>query len=116
MRQTTSYPDVHPLERQPGTATPRNDPAMMEIRNCTKHYPQGRRMVRALNGVNLRIDTGEFVSIMGPSGSGKSTLMHLLGALDVPSSGDVFFQDRSLGAMSDAELAQLRRTRIGFIF
>jgi len=89
---------------------------MMEIRNCTKHYPQGRRMVRALNGVNLRIETGEFVSIMGPSGSGKSTLMHLLGALDVPTSGEVFFQDRSLGTMSDAELAQLRRTRIGFIF
>jgi putative ABC transport system ATP-binding protein len=89
---------------------------MMELRNCTKQYPQGRRMVQALNGVNLTISTGEFVSIMGPSGSGKSTLMHLLGALDTPTSGDVFFQDRSLGSMSDAELANLRRTRIGFIF
>ena len=89
---------------------------MMELRNCTKHYPQGRRMVQALNGVNVTIPTGEFVSIMGPSGSGKSTLMHLLGALDTPTTGEVFFHDRSLGKMTDAELAQLRRTRIGFIF
>src|SRR5688572_3655498 len=89
---------------------------MMETRQVTKHYPQGRRIVRALNGVDMKIESGEFVSIMGPSGSGKSTLMHLLGALDSPSSGEVFFQDRPLHKMADKELAALRRSRIGFIF
>ena len=90
--------------------------AMMELRQVTKHYPQGRRIVRALQGVSLRIDAGEFVSIMGPSGSGKSTLMHLLGALDTPTSGEVYFQNKPLHAMPDGELAMLRRQRIGFIF
>src|SRR5438309_259796 len=89
---------------------------MMELRDVTKHYPQGRRLVQALRGVSLRIEAGEFVSIMGPSGSGKSTLMHLLGALDTPTSGEVFFQGRALHALSDRELSQLRRTRIGFVF
>src|SRR4051812_44165520 len=89
---------------------------MMELRDVTKHYPQGRRIVRALNGVSMSIEAGEFVSIMGPSGSGKSTLMHLLGALDTPTSGQVFFDGRPLHAMSDKELSFLRRNRIGFIF
>src|ERR1700722_1606100 len=90
--------------------------AMMEARDVTKHYPQGRRIVKALQGVSLRIEAGEFTSIMGPSGSGKSTLMHLLGALDTPSSGEVYFQERPLHKMSDRELSALRRTRIGFVF
>src|SRR5882672_4408996 len=89
---------------------------MMEARDVTKHYPQGSRIVKALQGVSLRIDAGEFISIMGPSGSGKSTLMHLLGALDTPTTGEVYFQDRALHAMSDRELAALRRQRIGFVF
>jgi len=89
---------------------------MMECRDVTKDYPQGRRIVRALRGVSLRIESGEFVSIMGPSGSGKSTLMHLLGALDTPSAGEVFFQGRALHSMSDRELSFLRRARIGFVF
>jgi putative ABC transport system ATP-binding protein len=89
---------------------------MMELRQVTKHYPQGRRIVRALQGVSLRIDAGEFVSIMGPSGSGKSTLMHLLGALDTPTSGEVHFRGRALNTLADRELALLRRQRIGFIF
>jgi putative ABC transport system ATP-binding protein len=89
---------------------------MMELRAVTKDYLQGRRVVRAVRGVSLRIESGEFVSIMGPSGSGKSTLMHLLGALDTPTSGEVFFQDRGLHSLTDKELALLRRTKIGFIF
>jgi putative ABC transport system ATP-binding protein len=89
---------------------------MMEAREVTKHYPQGSRLVKALQGVTLRIDAGEFVSIMGPSGSGKSTLMHLLGALDTPTSGEVYFQGKPLHALSDRELASLRRQRIGFVF
>ena len=89
---------------------------MMEAKEVTKHYPQGSRIVKALQGVSLRIDAGEFISIMGPSGSGKSTLMHLLGALDTPTSGEVFFQGRPLHAMNDRELSALRRNRIGFVF
>ncbi len=77
---------------------------------------QGKRKVQALRGVSLTIASGEFVSIMGPSGSGKSTLMHLLGALDKPSSGSVLFRGRDLQAMSDGELAALRRTKTGFVF
>ena len=89
---------------------------MMEAKDVTKHYPQGSRIVKALQGVSLRIDAGEFISIMGPSGSGKSTLMHLLGALDTPTTGEVYFQGRALHSMSDRELSALRRTRIGFVF
>src|SRR6266851_2237675 len=89
---------------------------MMELQNVTKTYQQGRRQVHALRGVNLRIAAGEFVSIMGPSGSGKSTLMHLLGALDTPTSGHALFQGQDLQTLSDRERALLRRRHIGFIF
>lgn len=89
---------------------------MMELRDVTKHYLQGRRAVYALRGASMRVEAGEFVSIMGPSGSGKSTLMHLLGALDTPTSGEVFFQERPLHAMPDRELSLLRRNRLGFVF
>jgi putative ABC transport system ATP-binding protein len=89
---------------------------MMEAKDVTKYYPQGRRIVKALQGVSLRIESGEFTSIMGPSGSGKSTLMHLLGALDTPTGGEVYFQERALHLMSDRELSALRRNRIGFVF
>jgi len=73
-------------------------------------------MVQALRGVSLKISAGEFVSIVGPSGSGKSTLLHLLGALDVPTSGRVWFDGRDLQTLSDTERSLLRRNRIGFIF
>lgn len=89
---------------------------MMELQEVAKSYPQGRRVVHALRGVSLKILAGEFVSIVGPSGSGKSTLMHLLGALDIPTSGRVSFDGRDLQAMSDRERSLLRRNRIGFIF
>jgi putative ABC transport system ATP-binding protein len=89
---------------------------MMELVEVTKVYQQGRRTVHAVRGVNLKVARGEFVSIMGPSGSGKSTLMHLLGALDTPSTGRALFLDRDLAALSDRERSLLRRTRIGFIF
>jgi len=87
-----------------------------ELVHVTKLYDQGRRSVQAVRGVSLRIARGEFVSIMGPSGSGKSTLMHLLGALDTPTSGQALFDGKDLGRMSDRERSLLRRTRIGFIF
>src|ERR1700676_2259837 len=85
---------------------------MMDLVNVTKAYTQGRRVVQAVRGVDLHINTGEFVSIMGPSGSGKSTLLHLLGALDTPSTGHVIFQGLNLQTMSDRQRSLLRRTRI----
>jgi len=89
---------------------------MMELQEVTKVYVQGRRTVQAVRGVSLRIEAGEYVAIMGPSGSGKSTLMHLLGALDTPTTGKALFDGRDLNAMSDRERSLLRRTRIGFVF
>ena len=89
---------------------------MMELIDVTKHYQQGRRLVQAVRGVSLRVEAGEFVSIMGPSGSGKSTLMHLMGALDTPTTGQALFDGKDLNALSDRERSRLRRTRIGFVF
>ena len=89
---------------------------MMELQDVTKIYQQGRRTVQAVRGVSLRIDAGEYVAIMGPSGSGKSTLMHLLGALDTPTSGKAFFHGQDLQRMSDRQRSHLRRNRIGFVF
>jgi putative ABC transport system ATP-binding protein len=89
---------------------------MMELERVTKVYQQGRRTVHAVRGVSLRIEAGEFVSIMGPSGSGKSTLMHLLGALDTPTTGRAFFDGQDLRELSDRQRSLLRRNRIGFVF
>jgi putative ABC transport system ATP-binding protein len=89
---------------------------MMELDSVTKVYQQGRREVHAVRGVDLRIEAGEFVSIMGPSGSGKSTLLHLLGALDTPTTGRALFRDRDLRSLSDRERSLLRRSTIGFVF
>jgi putative ABC transport system ATP-binding protein len=89
---------------------------MMELVDVTKTYQQGTRTVHAVRGASLAVTAGEFVSIMGPSGSGKSTILHLLGALDTPTSGDVYFQGQNLREMSDRQRSLLRRTRIGFVF
>ncbi|NBO91518.1 MAG: ABC transporter ATP-binding protein [Planctomycetia bacterium] len=89
---------------------------MMDLIAVTKIYQQGSRTVNAVRGVTMRIDPGEFVSIVGPSGSGKSTLMHLLGALDTPSTGKALFLGKDIARMSDRERSMLRRNRIGFIF
>ena len=89
---------------------------MIELLDAVKTYTQGRRVVNAVRGVTLRVNSGEFVSIMGPSGSGKSTLMHLMGALDTPSSGRAVFHGQDLQTMSDRQRSLLRRERIGFVF
>ncbi len=89
---------------------------MMQLINVTKTYRQGSRTVNAVRGASMLIEAGEFVSIMGPSGSGKSTMLHLLGALDTPSTGDVIFQELNLQTLSDRQRSLLRRRRIGFIF
>jgi macrolide transport system ATP-binding/permease protein len=89
---------------------------MLEIRDIEKSYRMGDNLVYALRGVSLTIEDGDFVAIMGPSGSGKSTLMHILGLLDVPSSGSYRVDGRETANLSEDELAVLRREAIGFIF
>jgi len=79
-------------------------------------FQRGPTMVRALDGVDLQIDEGEFVALEGPSGSGKTTLLQLLGALDRPSAGELVFEGRDLPALPDRELAELRLRSFGFVF
>jgi len=87
-----------------------------DLRNVTKSYGAGATRVTAIDGVDLRIERGEFVVVAGPSGSGKSTLLQLLGALDRPSSGSVCFEGADLGRLGDGELTRLRRDTLGFVF
>jgi len=89
---------------------------VIEIQNIVKSYQMGSTRVDALKGVSLRIEDGDFVAIMGPSGSGKSTLMHILGLLDVPTSGSYQLHGQEVSKLSEDELAVLRRDEIGFIF
>ena len=89
---------------------------MFELIDTTKTYYQGRRVVSAVRGVSLSVQGGEFVAIMGPSGSGKSTLMHLMGALDTPTTGRAVFQGEDLQSLTDTARSLLRRNRIGFVF
>lgn len=92
------------------------DQAMLELTDITKQYRVGQQSVRALDGISLRIESGEFTSIIGPSGSGKSTLLHLLGALDTPDSGSIRFQGEEIGGLDDERQSEFRRHRVGFIF
>lgn len=89
---------------------------MIKCKNLTKIYRNGDVETIALNNVSFEIEEGEFVSIIGPSGSGKSTLMHILGALDSPTSGRYFLDGQEVSKLGDDELADLRRNKIGFIF
>jgi putative ABC transport system ATP-binding protein len=89
---------------------------MIEIKNIKKTYINGDNETQALRGVSFEIKDGEFLAIMGPSGSGKSTLMHILGALDTPSSGTYKLDGKDVSKLSDDELADIRRKEIGFVF
>jgi putative ABC transport system ATP-binding protein len=89
--------------------------AVLALEGVVKEHP-GTPPVRAVDGIDLRIDRGELVAVVGPSGSGKSTLLHLLGALDRPTTGTVRVAGRDVGALSDKELSALRAEAIGFVF
>lgn len=89
---------------------------MIEVKNITKIYNSGAEPFTALKNVNFTINDGEFVAIMGPSGSGKSTLMHILGALDTPTEGTYFLDGKDVSQMSDDDLADIRKDKIGFVF
>jgi putative ABC transport system ATP-binding protein len=89
---------------------------MIEVKNVTKVYKIGESEVRALDGIDLKINDGEMVAIMGPSGSGKSTLMAILGCLDVPTTGEYFVDNLEAAKMNDNQLANLRSHKVGFVF
>jgi len=89
---------------------------MVELQNVSKQYVMGETTVRALRGLDLNINSGEFVAIVGPSGSGKSTLMHIIGALDIPDQGRVLLDGRDISEYDENELADLRGNKVGFVF
>lgn len=89
---------------------------LIELKEIYKIYEMGDEEVRANDGISLTIDRGEFVAIVGKSGSGKSTLMNIIGALDVPSSGEYLLGGKDVGSMTDNQLADIRNRMIGFIF
>lgn len=89
---------------------------IIECKNITKIYVNDGNSTVALNGVSFTIQEGEFVAIMGPSGSGKSTLMHIVGALDVPTSGQYFLDGRDMSKLGEDDLANIRMNKIGFVF
>ncbi len=107
---TVSVPDAAAMTAHAG------DGPVIQLDDVAKIYATGSLSVRALNGVSLRIDEGEYVAIMGPSGSGKSTLMHIIGCLDVLSEGTYRLAGEDVSEMDEIDLAQIRNRRIGFVF
>jgi putative ABC transport system ATP-binding protein len=89
---------------------------MINLENIVKSYPMGKRELRVLQGVNLKIEKGEMVAIMGPSGSGKSTLLNLIGLLDRPTSGNYLLEGKEVSRLAGKQLANIRGQKIGFIF
>ncbi len=90
--------------------------AVLKAENLIKIYGKGENQVKALNGVSLSVEKGEFVAVVGTSGSGKSTLLHMLGGLDRPDSGKVYIEDKDIFALKEEELTIFRRRKIGFVF
>lgn len=89
---------------------------ILKTENLKKYYGSGESLVKALDGVSIEIQSGEFVSIVGTSGSGKSTLLNMIGGLDRPGEGSVYISDREITSMKDEELTIFRRRKIGFVF
>ncbi|WP_330442830.1 ABC transporter ATP-binding protein [Flavobacterium sp. C4GT6] len=89
---------------------------IIDIKGITRNFPLGNEVVKVLKGIDLSINKGEYVALMGPSGSGKSTLMNLLGCLDTPTGGTYILNGKDVSKMSDNELAEIRNKEIGFVF
>jgi len=89
---------------------------MIELTNIIKSYPMGKRELKVLQGVNLKVEKGEMVAIMGPSGSGKSTLLNLIGLLDRPTSGKYILDGKEVSRLAGGDQAKVRGQKIGFIF
>ena len=94
----------------------RKNMPLLEIRNLSKIYEQGPNQIAALNDVSLKVEKGEFIAIIGPSGSGKSTLLHILGAVDQPTSGEVFLNGHAVFEQDDEQMAIFRRRQVGLIY
>lgn len=90
--------------------------SLISLEKVYKIYNQGENEVRALDGISLKIEEGDFIAIVGKSGSGKSTLMNVLGCLDVPTSGKYLLKDKDVSSMADKSLSKIRNSEIGFIF
>lgn len=90
--------------------------SLIDIALVTKRYQLGEQIVFALQGINLKIEKGEYVALMGPSGSGKSTLMNIVGCLDTPTTGDYWLNDKEVSKMTDSALSEVRNAEIGFVF
>lgn len=89
---------------------------LIQLKDIQRQFPLGEETIQVLKGINLTIEKGDYVALMGPSGSGKSTLMNILGCLDTPSSGSYILNGKDVSKMSDDELAEIRNKEIGFIF
>ena len=89
---------------------------MLDVRNVSKIYGEGEARVIALNGVSLRLNTGDFMAIMGPSGSGKSTLLNIIGGLDCPSSGEVILDGKRIDNLDENSLVDIRRGKVAYVF
>lgn len=89
---------------------------IIELKNLSKHYEMGENIVKALDGINVKIKKGDFIAIVGPSGSGKSTMMNMIGALDLATEGEIFLDDENIENLEESELAQIRGRKIGFVF
>lgn len=91
-------------------------PALLNARNVSKSYAVGKRPLEVLRGVSLSVKRGDFLALRGASGAGKSTLLHLLGGLDSPNAGEIWFGGQDLASLSNLELARFRSTKVGFVF
>lgn len=89
---------------------------LIELKQVAKYYEMGHDLVKALDGINVKINQGDFVAIVGPSGSGKSTMMNMVGALDLPTKGVVYLDGEDITSFEESHLAQIRGNKIGFVF
>tara|TARA_Y100000310_G_scaffold336968_1_gene422850 strand:+ start:4886 stop:5698 length:813 start_codon:yes stop_codon:yes gene_type:complete len=92
------------------------NPIIIQLKDVSKHYHMGETTVKAIDGIEISINEGDFIAIMGPSGSGKSTAMNLVGSLDIPNKGKIFLDKEDISQLSESDLAQIRGKKIGFIF
>jgi putative ABC transport system ATP-binding protein len=106
--EAAAVPAVDVADRAPA--------AVVAVRDITRRYGEGDTAVDALRGVSLEVERGKLTAVMGPSGSGKSTLMHIMAALDRPTTGEIWIAGTKLGSLSDTEITKLRREHIGFVF
>lgn len=108
--------EVHKMSEENHMESEAGGIKLIELHDVSKVYKMGETEIRALNGISLNVKKGEFLSIVGPSGSGKSTLLNIIGCIDTPSSGQVYFDGTDVSKLKDRELTKIRLHRIGFIF